>query len=1041
MAHSSLIRLDEKPPFPIEEVDAGWTALTGYTPAHTVGHTLQLLHGPATDGAAVRALGDALRAGKATVVELVSYHMNGSPFMNVMTTNPTAGSTITLSCVGRPLDQAAESEPTPASGAAAPQQQQLPPPLRADPSMPWGEAAHVWPVVGAQPKRARLASPPIQPGPEPDDDALELEAAAHPSARAREVRARARRAAMRSPPPTSSVFPAHAHVRRAPASVVAELCRARPTHRVRCPLPCALLPRAQATANPPHALELAPHQPAASKPAPFERPASPALPKRSRSPERDAAAPAEREARDEAATAAAAFLRLAHGQQARPRFEAAEPSPLLLQRSLSTSARAARPGDGYCAAAALAPSSASLGATPRAPQMAIGGAHRAGVGGSGVGGSCVGGSELSAGSGERARAAPFVYKLDQMLSSSDEQTARHIHWSAHGRSILVVEPDTFAASVLPRYFKHNHLTSFTQQLATYGFTRLRQIVAGASLAQQADCVLEYAHPQLWRGSSAEVLCAIRRSPAVGKGRRSQPPHPQASPLAHEAVVGAPQHMVDGEAAWRPPLPPLLQRQPSAPSSAPPGPQQQAAAGGPLAAAPLVAGMSTTSRAWVSEVGKMLDELEERFNRYVRPRPRRSALAGIFSKGGRREGGAARRASSLALTHAHTHTHSLACSRSRDPSRAATVPLIARSAKQQHVFAETRLEILVLQIAKRVRPTRALALARSPSRRLAVSLFKRARLLARGLRGLAWSPDPLGRAVSLCLPSCLASCLSAEDCSGLTFQLGSTGACARARAHATTLARVMRHASRITSDPHRRPPLPRPAASIARAAHHAELARAPARARAGAAIQTQQPPPRGRRLLRAGEQSRRADLDRVRAGQVLGGRLGRLLRERHQARAGRGRLGISGHRLARRERRRRRRRRRLLRGRRAVAAGRAGRAGLSRRRAPRGMPATGRSLAGGSHRRRSSTGLVASSPGAQETRSTRSLGDADARCCRQLQPAASASDGNAWQITWYLITGAFRTKRVPPVTVYIPAGNNASEVYRHSDWKQCQRSTP
>jgi hypothetical protein len=36
----------------------------------------------------------------------------------------------------------------------------------------------------------------------------------------------------------------------------------------------------------------------------------------------------------------------------------------------------------------------------------------------------------------------------------------------------VSDPAKFAARVLPRYFKHNKLGSFQQQLLTYGFHRM-----------------------------------------------------------------------------------------------------------------------------------------------------------------------------------------------------------------------------------------------------------------------------------------------------------------------------------------------------------------------------------------------------------------------------------------------------------------------------------------------------------------------------------------------------------------------------------------
>jgi len=72
-------------------------------------------------------------------------------------------------------------------------------------------------------------------------------------------------------------------------------------------------------------------------------------------------------------------------------------------------------------------------------------------------------------------------------------------------SFRVSDPAKFAARVLPRYFKHNKLGSFQQQLLTYGFQRLPN---GSCL----DISSVWMHP-CFRRSQHHLLDSIQRAPA------------------------------------------------------------------------------------------------------------------------------------------------------------------------------------------------------------------------------------------------------------------------------------------------------------------------------------------------------------------------------------------------------------------------------------------------------------------------------------------------------------------------------------------------
>ena len=67
------------------------------------------------------------------------------------------------------------------------------------------------------------------------------------------------------------------------------------------------------------------------------------------------------------------------------------------------------------------------------------------------------------------RLPPFLTKLFNLVS--ERETDDIVHWTEDGDAFRIADPQRLCRDVLPRYFKHNKLGSFTQQLHTYGFTR------------------------------------------------------------------------------------------------------------------------------------------------------------------------------------------------------------------------------------------------------------------------------------------------------------------------------------------------------------------------------------------------------------------------------------------------------------------------------------------------------------------------------------------------------------------------------------------
>ena len=79
-------------------------------------------------------------------------------------------------------------------------------------------------------------------------------------------------------------------------------------------------------------------------------------------------------------------------------------------------------------------------------------------------------------------------------------------WSKNGDTMVIFDPEKFAAEIIPQYFRHNNFRSFVRQLHHYGFQKLRAD-ANAGPAAQAQC--EFKHPNFRRGRH-DLLVLIRR---------------------------------------------------------------------------------------------------------------------------------------------------------------------------------------------------------------------------------------------------------------------------------------------------------------------------------------------------------------------------------------------------------------------------------------------------------------------------------------------------------------------------------------------------
>lgn len=100
----------------------------------------------------------------------------------------------------------------------------------------------------------------------------------------------------------------------------------------------------------------------------------------------------------------------------------------------------------------------------------------------------------------------FICKLWDLVGSG-----RHgdlIGWSAGGRSVIIQDTYRFAKDLLPLYFKHNHMDSFTRQLNTYGFRNGMDDQHDTGMKRKCGEII-FHHPHFLMGQ-ADLLTRIKR---------------------------------------------------------------------------------------------------------------------------------------------------------------------------------------------------------------------------------------------------------------------------------------------------------------------------------------------------------------------------------------------------------------------------------------------------------------------------------------------------------------------------------------------------
>uniref|UniRef100_A0A8C6R2L3 Heat shock transcription factor 3 n=1 Tax=Nannospalax galili TaxID=1026970 RepID=A0A8C6R2L3_NANGA len=106
----------------------------------------------------------------------------------------------------------------------------------------------------------------------------------------------------------------------------------------------------------------------------------------------------------------------------------------------------------------------------------------------------------------KAVAPTFLHKLWALVEDTGFDYV--IRWSKDGQSFEIVNEGTFSKEVLPKYFKHNNLSSFIRQLNMYGFRKVVALQNGQA-NQENKVYLEFQHPLFKRGGAC-LLENIKR---------------------------------------------------------------------------------------------------------------------------------------------------------------------------------------------------------------------------------------------------------------------------------------------------------------------------------------------------------------------------------------------------------------------------------------------------------------------------------------------------------------------------------------------------
>ncbi|KYO38350.1 heat shock factor protein 3 isoform X2 [Alligator mississippiensis] len=114
--------------------------------------------------------------------------------------------------------------------------------------------------------------------------------------------------------------------------------------------------------------------------------------------------------------------------------------------------------------------------------------------------------ETAAAAAAAAAVPGFLAKLWALVEDPGSDDV--ICWSQNGQNFCILDEQRFAKELLPKYFKHNNLSSFIRQLNMYGFRKVIALENGMIMAEKSS-VIEFQHPYFKQGK-AHLLENIKR---------------------------------------------------------------------------------------------------------------------------------------------------------------------------------------------------------------------------------------------------------------------------------------------------------------------------------------------------------------------------------------------------------------------------------------------------------------------------------------------------------------------------------------------------
>ncbi|KAG8144300.1 hypothetical protein E2320_012828 [Naja naja] len=124
----------------------------------------------------------------------------------------------------------------------------------------------------------------------------------------------------------------------------------------------------------------------------------------------------------------------------------------------------------------------------------------------------LGAGPASPGASSSSSVPGFLAKLWALVEDPGSDDV--ISWSRNGQNFCILDEQRFAKELLPKYFKHNNLSSFIRQLNIYGFRKVIALENGM-ITSDKNPAIEFQHPFFKRGQF-DLLANIKRKSTLSQ---------------------------------------------------------------------------------------------------------------------------------------------------------------------------------------------------------------------------------------------------------------------------------------------------------------------------------------------------------------------------------------------------------------------------------------------------------------------------------------------------------------------------------------------